>query len=288
MLTSADRRRPHRRGVCLRDPRRPIGPRRVAAGTGGGRPGAGADDRLRAIAARGLPAPAWPGALFAVPFDRSGSAPARAAGLADGAVRAVESATTRSNSWRRWMRSACCARSARSRRSPSATTSIATATSARSPAARSRRWRASAIRRRRRSSRQLIGRSSGPRASDATALAVAFARERMLKDGSIAVIQQAARRQVAPQPGARLSRRARRAACRDSAGRFLSTPHARRRARPDRQGPRLQGEARRHRRRDRRGRGLHRRGRSRVSRGGRPDRRATRRSTVRPAAPTCI
>ena len=47
--------------------------------------------------------------------------------------------------------------------------------------------------------------------NDATALAVAFARERLLKDGSIAVMQQAARRQGAPQAGARLSRRARRA-----------------------------------------------------------------------------
>ncbi len=104
---------------------------------------------------------------------------------------------------------------------------------------------------------------------DATALAVAFARERLLKDGSIAADPAGARRQVAAQPGARLPRRARRAravilpvdfyrrptldVARDLIGKVLV----------------YKAKAGNDRRRDRRGRGLHRRGRSRLSRRGR-------------------
>ena len=85
------RRRADRRGVCLRDPRRAIGPRRVAAGTGGGGAGAGRDDRLRAIAARGSPAPGWRGGCSRRRSIDRPQRPAVPPGMADGAVRAVES-----------------------------------------------------------------------------------------------------------------------------------------------------------------------------------------------------
>ena len=165
--------------------------------------------------------------------------------------------------------------------------SIAKAASARWPAARSRRWRASAIRRHSRSSRQLAI-DTWADGRDATALAVAFARERLLKDGSIALIRQALDDEVAPCPGARLPRRARRRRAVILPVDFYRRPTLDSRARPDRQGPRLQVgrrhaagaivEAEAYIGEDDPG----------VPRGRRSNRRAMRRSMVRPAAPTSI
>ncbi len=53
---------------------------------------------------------------------------------------------------------------------------------------------------------------------DATALAVAFARERLLKDGSIAIIREAARRSFAPCAGAAVTLPSSVSPLRDSAG----------------------------------------------------------------------
>ena len=126
-------------------------------------------------------------------------------------------------------------------RSPSGITSIATAAGARSPAARSKRWRASVIRRPMPIARQLAG-DRWAEGKDATALAVAFARERHA-EGRID--------RHDPAGGSTTSRAAtRRAATSPSSAPravilpvdFYRPPDPRGRARPDRQGPRLQDQ----------------------------------------------
>ena len=258
------------------------------AGAGGGRAGAGADDWRRRIGARASPARGSPDASSPCRSSARSAAHDAHPGCVEALFDAVQQLRTRLEQLAAMDALGLTAPGAApSRRSPSATSSIAMRTSARSPAARSKRWRASAIRRRPPSCRRLVVDQWGE-GGDATALAVAFARERLLKDGSIAVIRQAiddqSRRAQARGYLAELGF----AAAVILPADFYRRPDARRRARPDRQGPRLQVQSRRHLRRHRRSRGLHRRGRSRVSRGGRTDRRAMRRSMVRPAAPTCI
>ena len=209
------RRRPHRCGVCLRDPRRPFGPRRLTAGAGGGRAGAGADDRRPRIGARGSPARGSPDGVYAVPFEAR-SAAITAPGLVDALfallnssneieqlaamdalglmrqVSAVASLTERYQFYRAGQQARARGRRARGARA---------------------HWRSVVDRDRPGGDHRQVGR--GPRRHRARGgvCARAVAQGRIDGDHSAG-----GRRQVAPRPGARLSRRARCRRCRDPAG----------------------------------------------------------------------
>ena len=151
VLTSADRQRTHRRRVCVRDPRRAIGARGVAAGAGGGGAGPGDDDRLRRSPLADCRRPGR-GALVRGAVRSIEAAAGGATGADRCAVRAAESGQRD-----RAARGDGCDRpAARDERGRVADRAVSLLSrrqaSARSPAARSKRWRASAIRRRSRSS----------------------------------------------------------------------------------------------------------------------------------------
>ena len=165
----------------------------------------GSEDRKSRIAGARVA-----GRLFAAPFDRSGQRPAVPPGMVDGLF-ALLNHDDQTEQLAAMDALGLLREIERRRLAHRAVPLLSRWQQARrSPAARSRRWRASAIPRRPRSSSSSSA-IAGPRARTRPRWRCVYARERMLADGSIALIRLALDDKSPPQPGARLSRRARRA-----------------------------------------------------------------------------